>query len=102
MYWCGVGQPPGQFEDLRARLESDDALQVARRTVAHAQLDGAVAGLDVRQSLVHQRRRVLEAQRHAAGISRHRLGRSAQQLVQRPAHGLAADVPQRQVDAAAG
>src|SRR6185369_4921741 len=44
----------------------------------------------------------LIAQGHAACIRGYRLRAAAEQLVQRPAHGFGADVPQRLVDAAHG
>ena len=68
--------------------------------VADPELQRPVARLDHGHGLGDQRIGRLVAQRDAAGIGRHRPVGAAQQLVERPAHGLALDVPQRLVDAA--
>ena len=54
----------------------------------------------MRLRFVDQRVRLLVAERDAAGIGGNRLRAAAEQPVERQADGLAADVPQRHVDAA--
>ena len=83
-----------------AAADRRHALDVGRDGVADAQLQRLVARLDHGHGLGDQRIRRLVAQRDAAGIGRHRPVGAAQKLVERPAHGLALDVPQRLVDAA--
>ncbi len=83
-----------------AAADRRHARDVGRDRVADAQLQRLVARLDHGHRFGDQRVGRLVAQRDAAGIGRHRLGCAAQKLVERPADGLALDVPQRLVDAA--
>ena len=72
----------------------------AATRVADPELQRLVARLDHGHGLGDQGIGRLVAQRDTAGIGRHRPIGAAQKLVERPAHGLALDVPQRLVDAA--
>src|SRR5260221_2043141 len=76
-----------------------DALDVAGDSVADAQFDGLVAGLHMRPRFVRKRFGILITERHAAGVGGNRLRASAEQLVQRQLERLAADIPERHVDA---
>ena len=75
------------------------ALDVEPGRVAQPQLHGLVAARHVLLRFFGQRFFRLVAQRNAAGVCGNAPPAASQQFVQRHVGGLAADVPQRQVDA---
>ena len=95
----GVGQD-GDRRRPAARAPPGPPGDVVLGRVAEAQLHGAIPLRDVAGRLVGERRRLLPAEQDAARIGRHRLRGPAEQAIERPAGRLAADVPQRDVEAA--
>ena len=97
---AGVGV--GQDDELVPEGLADGAHpgQVARRRVADAELQGPVARRDQGARLLDERGRLLVAEGDAAGVGRDRPRAPAEQPVERPAHGLAPNIPEGHVDAA--
>ena len=97
---AGVGV--GEDHELVAERLAHRGMRsmIALRRIAHAQLDRLVAGFEMRARFGDERFRILIAERHAARVGGDGFAAAAEQLVERPADRLAADVPQREVDAA--